>query len=249
MPDKKPFYVDGMTVQQILEIPPSELAKLNQRDLSRALRTVALAANKRINRLLKETKKTSEGYVPKKTSVKSIATDALNWVTNDGKTPAHFGVKSAKTYNQMSKQFATIRQFMSMQSSTVSGAARLNNLRFKRMFGDNFTKQIKQAKSKTAKQTVLNKFTELSKEGWKAYRRFLELNKYDVHALYEGSESIINFVANLVIDGSDFESAATIAYSRFTQNYEEQERYQNDLAESLFNTDSYTDINDYWSNT
>ena len=46
MPDKKPFYVDGMTVQQILEIPPSELAKLNQRDLSRALRTVALAANK-----------------------------------------------------------------------------------------------------------------------------------------------------------------------------------------------------------
>ena len=45
----KKFFVEGLTVEQILSMDPAQMAKLDKRDISRALRTVALAANKRIN--------------------------------------------------------------------------------------------------------------------------------------------------------------------------------------------------------
>ena len=45
------FFVDGMTVEQILSMDPAQMAKLNKRDISRALRTVSLAANKRLEKL------------------------------------------------------------------------------------------------------------------------------------------------------------------------------------------------------
>ena len=61
----KNFYTEGMTVSQILSMDPREMAKLNTREISRALRTVSLAANKRISRLEKYAKKTPTGYAPK----------------------------------------------------------------------------------------------------------------------------------------------------------------------------------------
>ena len=42
----KKFIVDNMTVDQILGMPFNELNKFDEREMSRALRTVALAANK-----------------------------------------------------------------------------------------------------------------------------------------------------------------------------------------------------------
>ena len=75
----KKFYTEGMTVSQILSMDPRELQKLNTREVSRALRTVSLAANKRIARLRQYAKKTPTGYAPKGANTQ-IATDALNWV-------------------------------------------------------------------------------------------------------------------------------------------------------------------------
>ena len=46
---KQPFMVEGMTVQEIINLGDDVISKMNQRDLSRALRTVSLAANKRLN--------------------------------------------------------------------------------------------------------------------------------------------------------------------------------------------------------
>ena len=51
------FFTDKMTVDQILDLGDEILSSLKERDMSRALRTVALAANKRIKRLLKYAKK------------------------------------------------------------------------------------------------------------------------------------------------------------------------------------------------
>ena len=44
MADK--FYTDNMTVNEILNLTPDVISKMNTRDISRALRTVSLAANK-----------------------------------------------------------------------------------------------------------------------------------------------------------------------------------------------------------
>ena len=51
---KQPFMVEGMTVSDIIKLGDDVISKMNQRDLSRALRTIALAANKRLNRLKKK---------------------------------------------------------------------------------------------------------------------------------------------------------------------------------------------------
>ena len=51
MADK--FKTEGMTVNEILNLDYETLHSFDKRDISRALRTVSLAANKRIDRLLK----------------------------------------------------------------------------------------------------------------------------------------------------------------------------------------------------
>ena len=105
MASKKGFVTDGMTVSEILNMSPETLSRLNKREISRALRTVSLAANKRITRLKSHATKTSEGYVSSgKKSGATIATDALNWVTNDGHSRTKFGVKKSETRNQMIAQ-------------------------------------------------------------------------------------------------------------------------------------------------
>lgn len=116
------FYTDNMTVNDILNMSWQELHSLDTRDMSRALRTVSLAANKRINRLMKQVKKTKEGYVPKQSAKHNIAVDAINAVTQDGKKKIKWGVKEASTRNEMIEQINDIRKFMNMKTSTISGA-------------------------------------------------------------------------------------------------------------------------------
>ena len=113
------FYVEGMTTAQILAMTPEELSKLSERDISRALRTVSLAANKRITKLTNQARKTKEGYVPKKSAKYNIALDALNAVTKDGQKKIKFGVKQAKTRNEMIQQIGDIRRFTKYHSFPI----------------------------------------------------------------------------------------------------------------------------------
>ncbi|MBO7736185.1 MAG: hypothetical protein J6S67_26680, partial [Methanobrevibacter sp.] len=129
------FYVDNMTVNEILTLSNEVISKMNTRDISRALRTVSLAANKRVNRLLKQTKKTKDGYVLKKSAQYNIAVDAINAVTKDGKQKVQFGVKYANTRNEMIEQLGDIRKFMGMKTSTIQGAKNVRREREQRLFG------------------------------------------------------------------------------------------------------------------
>ena len=129
------FFTDNMTVNEILNLDYQTLHSLNERDISRALRTVSLAANKRITRLTKQARMTKEGYIPKKSAKYNIAVDALNAVTEDGKKKVKFGVKQAANRNEMIKQINEIRKFMNMKTSTVTGAVKVRKEREKRLFG------------------------------------------------------------------------------------------------------------------
>ena len=68
MANRKPFFTDNMTLNQIINLGHEILSKLNMRDLSRVLRTVALAANKHLNRQKQYTYKRNGKYVEKKGS-------------------------------------------------------------------------------------------------------------------------------------------------------------------------------------
>ena len=224
----KSFYTDNMTVNQILNMSHSELASLNERDVSRALRTVSLAANKRIKRLMEQSKKTSEGYVPKKTAKRNIATDALNAVTNDGKTKVKFGVKSAPTRNKMIEQIGEIRRFMNMQSSTVSGAVKVRKAREKRLFGKT-SEQAGKGKTKKEKKAIEKKFSEKISDAYALYRKYLEHEGLpnSPYMKFEGSENILNLIGKKIINGDSEEETLEAALELGEQQYiQEQEEWE-----------------------
>lgn len=232
--DKTPFYVEGMTVNEILNISPDKLAKLNKRDISRALRTVSLAANKRINRLKSKATKTKEGYIPK-TKGSQINTSALNWVTNDGHKRTKFGVKKASTRNEMLHQIKIIKQFMEMKTSTISGATEVRKDIERRLFGKTREQAARTAKNKKAKAEIYRRYETMSKDVWSYYRKFLEIKGRDPHSYMSGSDAIIELIGQKVVTGADEETAIQSALDMFKSSYEEEQAEYNEL----FNDDDF----------
>lgn len=231
----KKFYVDGLTVEQILNMDPAQMAKLDKRDISRALRTVSLAANKRISNLEKYAKKTKHGYEQAPRKGKSIAVDALNWVTNDGKTPAKFGVKKAATRNQMLSQISKVRQFMNMKSSTVTGSIKLRKIRERNLFGKTREEAAKGIKGKRAKQQTYKNFQTMYNTVWSAYHKYRELKSQDPHAYHEDSMSVLSLLGQYITSGASEDEAVNKAVQEMSKQYEEQQMEYNDL----FNDDNF----------
>ena len=231
---KQPFYVEGMTVSEILNISPDQLMKLNKRDVSRALRTVSLAANKRVNRLKSKATKTKDGYVPK-TKGSQINTSALNWVTNDGHKRTKFGVKKSSTRNEMLHQLKTIKQFREMKTSTVKGATEVRKDIEKRLFGKTREQAARGVKTKKAKAEVYKRYETMSREVWSYYRKFLEIKGRDPHSYMSGSETIIELIGQKVVSGASEEESIQAALDMFKSSYEEEQAEYN----ALFNDDDF----------
>lgn len=198
----KGFYVDGMTVEQILNLSDDVLSKLNQRDMSRAVRTVALTANKRINRLLNQAKVgnviTDDGgaihksrkYINKASS--DIALDALNYISKDATKDPHFSAKG-KSRNELYHELKEIQSFMNMKTSTIQGARKVRQMREVRLYGksseDLINEQIRAINSerrakgerplnkrskKMIEKAVKTNIRNRSVIAWSAYRKYLE---------------------------------------------------------------------------
>ena len=221
------FYTDNMTVNEILNLSNEQIAKLNERDVSRALRTVSLAANKRIQRLMQQARKTKDGYVPKKSAKRNIAVDALNAVTNDGKTKVKFGVKSAPTRNKMIEQIGEIRRFMNMQTSTVSGAVKVRKEREKRLVGKT-AEQAGRGKTKKEKKEIEKKFSQKVSEAYALFRKYLEYEGLpnSPYMKFAGSDTILNLIGKKIINGDSEEETLQAAINEAEAQYiKEQEEW------------------------
>ena len=221
------FYTDNMTVNEILNLSNEQISKLNERDVSRALRTVSLAANKRIQRLMQQARKTKDGYIPKKSAKRNIAVDALNAVTNDGKTKVKFGVKSAPTRNKMIEQIGEIRRFMNMQTSTVSGAVKVRKEREKRLFGKT-AEQAGRGKTKKEKKAIEKKFSQKVSEAYALFRKYLEYEGLpnSPYMKFAGSDTILNLIGKKIINGDSEEETLQAAINEAEAQYiKEQEEW------------------------
>ena len=142
-----------MTANEILNLGDEELGRMSQRELSHALRTISLVANKRITRLEKNVEK--DKY--------KIAQDALNQVKKSG---GRFSV-GTKNRNQMQKEMARARQFMRMKTSKVTGAVETRRKREVQLYGKTHEQAIKEQKRKDKKKnkkTSKNDISRIKKE-------------------------------------------------------------------------------------
>lgn len=257
MASKDPFLVDNMTVDQILKLGDDEIGKMNKRELSRAVRTTALAANKRLNRLKAQAKKQGNKYVEKKSAKHAIALDALNAITNDGKTPGTFSAKG-KTRNELLAEYARIKHFMGMKTSTLKGAENVRKDRERRLFGETREEAAKKAKKKYIKdykketgkkpikkfvKKVLNKlkqaFIDKPKEVWAIYRKYLEhehLQDDSSSAFFRGFgyTEVIEEIGEAIMEGEPEEKVLQRALEREEQAYiEEQDEYLKAIDEDF----------------
>ena len=258
----KHFEVDNMTVQEILELTPDKISKMNKRELSRAVRTVALAANKRINRLKKQAKKApksseDKGYILKKSAKHRVALDALNWVTKDATQSGLFSVGD-KSLNQLRSELKRARLFMSMKTSTISGGKEVRQGREERILGytlEDYEKAAKKEYTKAQKKATgkkptkamvasmwkaqIDSYNQTVKDAWSLYRKFVEFEGLpkDSRFRYFGSDELIAMAGSLTLDGTSEGAAIEKMHAKYEAKYieskdEEAEALANILGES-----------------
>lgn len=237
-----PFQVEGLTVDQILHLDPDVINRMNKRELSRALRTVSLAANKRINRL-KAHGELSEGigYLPKSGLENNIAMNALNAVTRNGTRQGTgakgniFGVTQAKgannkeTVNNMRSQLSEIRQFMSAKTSTISGATEVRQNRERKLLGTT-TEEAIRGLSQKERNSLINKLESLTKDVYKGFRLYLEYKGYpnNPYEKFSGSTSVLEIIKTNIDEGKSVEEALKAAIDEDTKDYEAQKAQENE---------------------
>lgn len=225
------FKTSGMTVKEILNMNPDDISRLNTREMSRALRTVSLAANKRITRLKNQAKFSSKagGYVTKKSAKHNIALDALNAVTKDGKIKGNvFGVGKATDRNDMLKQFSEIRRFMNAKTSTIAGAKEVRQNREKRLLGKTSEQLIRKGKTKAEREAIKAEIKQTLSETYKGFRKYLEAKgRSNTHyENFEGSMNIINIIKTKVESTGDHEQGLQAALDFDKGVYEEEKFIQ-----------------------
>lgn len=269
---KQGFYTDGMTVDQILALGDDVLRQMTQRDLSRAVRTVSLAANKRLDRLLDNAVKRKGEYVQKKSAKHTIALDALNKVYDEaGKSSKamRFGA-GGKTRNELYAELSRARGFMGLKSSTIKGAERVRKLREVRVMGKTREQYIKDEEKafkehykalhgkaptrKEVKEANIRSFKEFSSKSsdiWAAFRKWYETPGHkailkgegkDLKIRYYGSDEILDFIASRTAQGDSEEDVLKAAAEKYNELYKDEQDAETDEQDDYFDDDDSTDL-------
>ena len=249
---KKGFYTDGMTVEEILALGPDVLNGLSKRDMSRALRTVSLAANKRLDRLMDNAIIRHGQFVEKKSARHAIATDALNKMYDEAghsKSAMRFSVGN-KSRNEMYAELSRARDFMEKKTSTVSGAVSVRKQRESRLFGKTredvkkeaakeyrkaYKKQTGKAPTKKqieqVKKSAFLSFQQQSSDIWSRFRRIWEIP--NIKASY-GSDEVIDYVANRTVDGASEQQIIDELTGKAMEDYEAAQDQMNEEANAFY---------------
>lgn len=205
------FFTDGMTVDQILNLDYQTLNKLSKRDLSRALRTASLAANKRLTRLRKNAIYDKEkGYLPKSGNL-GMAPYALNQITMYGRKKFKWGVEKTKgNRGKMLAQLKEIRTFWNMSTSTVTKAKDVRKRSEERLFGKTREDAAKGKKGKK-REAIYALYEERMSKAYEAYRHFLQYQKVNKWSAYEGSGTILAVIGYVIENGGSIDTALQAA--------------------------------------
>lgn len=115
------FNVSGLSIEDIMNIDFDELNKLSRSDLARLTSRLTSTANKRIKRLLKSD-----------VNEISPALSSISQRLGKGKDTAFFSVKG-KDVNQLRNEFARVKYFLNLKTSSITGTKKLKKETYKRL--------------------------------------------------------------------------------------------------------------------
>lgn len=219
---KQPFMVEGMTVEQIINLGDDVISKMNTRDISRALRTVALAANKRINRLLKKAEvSTNEMGDVTYTDISGQGLDFEALYATGGKK---FGLGRGKHQrSEIYKEFAKVRNFLNAKSTTISGAIELRKKREKQLFG--YTREELYANVDPAEAALIeNEMKDMMKDIYSEFHRWKE--EYQIEGGYNKDlgKRVLKMFGRRTMKGMTAEDARADIEEYYDKKYEIQEK-------------------------
>lgn len=218
-----------MNVQDILNLGDDQLNSMNEKELKQVTTILVSAANKRLKRMRENVKYTtvSDGkggrkgkWVEKANS--GVATDAFNYATRGKMNYQKFSV-AGKDRNQTYKEFARIRHFMSMKTSTIKGAIEVRRDREFLTFGYSREQLLKGVKGKE-RTAMINRINQEIADTYDLYHKFKELNPHFEYT--NGSlppddpRSPIRVVSEMVHNGMSKDDILESINDSYTQQYE-----------------------------
>lgn len=226
----KAFYTDGMTVREILSLGDEILNSLKKRDLSRALRTVALAANKRIARLQQYVRKKKEHgkFIEKKNSP-GLDLTALNYTK--GKK---FSVGS-KNRNEIYQEFARARSFMNMQTSTIKGAVEVRKNKDRALLGQTREELTADMDEEEKNETIRN-IKELADDIYDTYNDYIDMYGMKGGYTKDGGREILQDISKAMREGHTAHEAMGIARKNDTERYEARQEAEQETEEDFWNS-------------
>ena len=218
-----------MNVQDILNLGDDQLNSMNEKELKQVTTILVSAANKRLKRMRSNVKYTtvSDGKGGKKgkwveKAGSGVATDAFNYATRGKMNYQKFSV-AGKDRNQTYKEFARIRQFMSMKTSTVKGAKEVRRDREFLTFGYSREQLLKGLKGKE-RTAMIKQINQEIADTYDLYHKFKELNPH--YEYTNGSlppddpRSPIRVIAEMVHGGMSADDILQSINDSYTQQYE-----------------------------
>lgn len=218
-----------MNIQDILNLGDDQLNSMTEKELKQVTTILVSAANKRLKRLRENVKYTtvSDGEGGRKgkwieKGGSGVATDAFNYATRGKMNYQKFSV-AGKDRNQTYKEFARIRQFMGMKTSTIKGAKKVRRDREFLTFGFSREQLLKGLKGKE-RTAMIKRINQEIADTYDLYHKFKELNPHFEYT--NGSlppddpKSPIRVISEMVHNGMNADDILQSINDSYTQQYE-----------------------------
>ena len=142
----------------------------------------------------------------------------------------------------MRAQLRDIRQFMKMQSSTITGAKELRRTRAKTLFGKT-AEQAGRGKSKKVKAKIQAHYNAMYTKVWEYYYKYMELAGMDPHSVWSGSDEILAMIGHGIAEGKSEEEVITDSLKTMKEQYETNMEEYNEIF-----GDNWNDFGDFEGN-
>ena len=237
-----PYLTEGMTVSQIINMSSEAINRMSTRDLSRAVRTISLAANKRLTRLEAHANisvsKMGDISISERNNRLGLDFEALHAVGVDASGKINrFGVGRGRNIDTLRKEFARVRNFLNAGSTTITGAVQLRKQREKAVFGATREEIIQRenvkraaaGKGRMSAKEIADKLSEMKDITGEVYSQLHKFNEtYPNQGRYDpvAGRRVVRMLQRRIAKGMTPEQARQSVERYYDKQYEKKKAFE-----------------------